>query len=511
MSLNLPKLLQCLDRQIELDGDEYVQQYIVRLSGPPETYKGRQTQQKLEQILRKTGISFAGRSFLDLGCNKGFFPLYVAATGAIRAVGIDPDETRVRRATEIAELSHNLASFACDRFHLQMVGRYGVFDIVYVGSAYHYFWLDHRKHRDERDHVAIFDTLAALTGDVLIFEGCTSLDDEQWKIAAMKATGLAEAEIRAEFNHDAIMTAAERHFEITKLGDAGHAVHRHLYVMRKKLDEGSHPESFGDMNVLRIIDKAEKDRANSTESVSIIEKAGKKYIKKVLSKKREWCVPAITTFERVCMRQMVYPRGLCRHHSSSMDQHSITLYQEFLPAAFVALDLIRERPLVLRQRIAHFIISMQRDLLTAGLLHMDIHETNIFVSNEAVRVVDFEGLIQVQSDLYCKKFAQFYTLNFISLIEILFSTKVRRADFQGLAGVGLYGERITDQGIANVLQAVKCPHPEIRALYDAVMRTPQLLTNIELYDSLLRSLPEAISLTIKPAMAEHLEPLTVNA
>lgn len=495
MHIEISRLKQAQRLQAQLDADEYVQQYIVRDYGPPETYRGRQTHQKLEEIIRKCGLSFAGKSFIDLGCNKGFFPMYAAAAGSLHAIGVDPDPIRIKRATEIANFGHSTAEFVCDRFKTDIADRIGMFDIVYVGSAYHYFWLDYRKHFDHRDHEIVFDALAQLTSEVLIFEGCTNLDDEPWRAAVLKTTGSSEAKLRAEFNDDVILGAAGRHFEVSSLGRSGHGTHRFLFVMRKKTSARERPApdtNFGAMRSVEIKTKQGADRASDVESVSVLEENGRRYIKKVLSNNREWCRPAIAILERSFDLAQAYPRGLCRHYSSKDQVKSIELYQEFITDSVPLSAIPNPRPLRLRQSLVHTVLSMQRDLVTAGLVHIDIHETNILTTKDAIKVIDLEGLIITHSDLYRNRFVAFYTLNFIAFIEAMFNTSVARSTLQKLPGVEMYGANITAQGADKIMECLRGPD-EARAVCRAILEEPDLLTNINLYEILLRRLPGLVA------------------
>jgi SAM-dependent methyltransferase len=505
MQRELDLVRRAIDLQSRLDSDEYVQQFIVRNDGPPTTYRGRQTQQKLDEINRKCRIDFDGKSFIDLGCNKGFFPLYAAKRGAYRAVGIDPDATRIERANDIAAFTRSGAEFLRGKFDVKMVGTYGVFDVVYVGSAYHYFWLDYR------DHDLVFDTLAQLTGDVLIFEGCTSLDDEQWRLAAIKTTGEPEAKLRAEFNEDVILRSARRHFDIETLGRSGHASHRYLFTMKKK----GATSGTATMNELRsrpaiqIAGKNEENRAgDGAEAVSVIEMSGARYIKKLLSKNRLWCEPAIKAFERSFRFPDAYPKALCRHYGSEEADNMLVLFQAYQEASEPLAKLPHPIDVAIRQALLHGVLSMQRDLLTAGLVHIDIHETNILMTEHGPCVIDFEGLALVASDEYKKRFSQFYTLNFLAFIEkALFNTKVTRNSIRDLPGMELYGAKTSNRLIQSVLEHLKCSDPEVRLMYREVLENPALLTNVNFYEVLLRTLPSRINTpTSERTSVARLEP-----
>ena len=498
MLKELTRVRQLREIQDRLDADTYVQQYIVRSHGFPDTYKGQQTQQKLNEILNKCKISFAGKSFIDLGCNKGFFPLYAAACGAYRSVGIDPDQNRIKLANEIATVTNNSAVFFCGKYTLDIAEELGVFDIVYIGSAYHYFWLDYRRHRDARDHERIFQSLAMLTSEAIIFEGCTNLDDEQWRLAALKATGDPEGVIREEFNDEAILSSARRYFDVTPLGRSGHAVHRQLYLMRKsRVIAQVTPPQLKDLPTTQITAKSGDNRAGADkESVGAVEFNGCKYLKKVLSKNRSWCKPALETFQR-CFRE-VPPASLAYHFGMEEHERTLTLFQEYIENA-KQLSTINSPSFHIRQLVLKSVLSMQRDLLTAGLIHIDIHATNILLSEDRVTIIDFEGLVLTSSAEYQEKFAQFYTLNFLAFLEaVLSNSEVTRDLLRDLPGVGFYGGKISPQGIISIMEHLKCSDPEVRMMYREILLEPELLININLYELLLRRLPYGI----KPLFAK---------
>jgi SAM-dependent methyltransferase len=72
-----------------------------------------------------------GRSFLDVGCNEGFFCGFAKFAGATRAVGLDASSTFIRRAR---------ARFPGCEFHCQGWDYLpdGPFDVILLASALHY-------------------------------------------------------------------------------------------------------------------------------------------------------------------------------------------------------------------------------------------------------------------------------------------------------------------------------------------------------------------------------------
>lgn len=496
MHSELLKVARAQQLQAELDADEYVQQYIVRDCGPPDTYRGKQTQQKLDEIVRKCNITFTGKSFIDLGCNKGFFPLYASACGSHRAIGVDPDSVRVKRASEIAKFANNSAEFITDRFKTDISDQLGVFDIVYVGSAYHYFWLDHRDSFKQSAHEAIFEGLARLTGEILIFEGCTNLDDDAWRSAVLKQTKESEDKIRSEFNDDVIMKAANKYFEIQALGQSGIGTHRYLFTMTKKSVSVPVPfppnaQSLLEQPLTRLKIKTGSDRAGEDESVFSLQAGGRTYVKKVLSKRRAWCLPAFAILEKAFKPPGSYPKGLVKHYFQLDQGSTVALFQEYVENHSPLSSTPNPRSLQLRQRLAYIGMSMQRALVTAGLIHIDIHETNVLLVGEDVKFIDFEGLVATHTHFYRDRFSNFYTLNFIAFIEALFNTGVSRATLEALNSVEMYGNNISEEGVTNILSVVRAP-ADLTEVYEAILKNPPLLLNIGLYELLLRRLPALI-------------------
>ncbi len=87
--------------------------------------------QTLEKLKALRLPSLAGKTFLDVGCNEGFFCGYARFDGAIRAVGIDRSADIVSRAR---------ARFPDCEFLAQSWDRLpdGPFDVILLASALHY-------------------------------------------------------------------------------------------------------------------------------------------------------------------------------------------------------------------------------------------------------------------------------------------------------------------------------------------------------------------------------------
>ncbi|WP_051176342.1 class I SAM-dependent methyltransferase [Luteimonas mephitis] len=120
----------------------------------------------LEKLKALKLPDLAGRSFLDVGCNEGFFCGFAKFAGASRSVGLD------RSAAFLARARHRFPD--CE-FHLRDWSELpeGPFDVVLLASALHY----------AEDQAALLHRLAgALTEDgVLILElGIASSPRAEW-------------------------------------------------------------------------------------------------------------------------------------------------------------------------------------------------------------------------------------------------------------------------------------------------------------------------------------------
>ncbi|MEG1680752.1 MAG: class I SAM-dependent methyltransferase, partial [Stenotrophomonas sp.] len=76
---------------------------------------------------------FAGKSFLDIGCNEGFFCLEAINRGATSAVGVDIDPDVLKRATKRAE-GKAITYLNASWWNLPEEQ----FDVIQMSSALHY-------------------------------------------------------------------------------------------------------------------------------------------------------------------------------------------------------------------------------------------------------------------------------------------------------------------------------------------------------------------------------------
>lgn len=80
-----------------------------------------------------------GKTFLDIGCNSGFFSFTARQMGAKKVVGIDTGENWIEHAYDINKYFYNMGDI---QFINQSFAEYEslhAFDIVFCASVFHYF------------------------------------------------------------------------------------------------------------------------------------------------------------------------------------------------------------------------------------------------------------------------------------------------------------------------------------------------------------------------------------
>ena len=85
----------------------------------------------LDKLKRMAFPELGGKTFLDVGCNEGFFCGFARVAGAVRSVGIDRSHAFIARARE---------RFPDCEFHVRGWERLpeGPFDVILLASALHY-------------------------------------------------------------------------------------------------------------------------------------------------------------------------------------------------------------------------------------------------------------------------------------------------------------------------------------------------------------------------------------
>lgn len=208
--------------------DPYCQKFTLDDTGRPLPVPREQTEVKLRTMNTVYPADLGGKTVLDIGTNLGYFAFESFFRGAIRIVGLEQDLERTKLIQDVNRFFRFGIEFHPDRFSMQMADTYGEFDLTFVCSCYHYFYLEYR------DHDRIMQELARATRGRLIFEGPLDLQDVSWRkhVAGCTAVPLAVAE--QEFTPERILGAARRHFrQVTFVGSAQYLPHRQIWVFDK--------------------------------------------------------------------------------------------------------------------------------------------------------------------------------------------------------------------------------------------------------------------------------------
>jgi hypothetical protein len=99
----------------------------------PNEIGGSNSEGKLKSL--QLPKSMEGKSFLDLGCNEGFFCLEAKRRGARIVVGIDKDPEFIKKAKERAIKENSDITYICDTWENFPEGK---FDYILFSSALHY-------------------------------------------------------------------------------------------------------------------------------------------------------------------------------------------------------------------------------------------------------------------------------------------------------------------------------------------------------------------------------------
>ena len=218
--------LQDLRRRIV--ADPYCQKFTLANDGRPVPTPNEQTEVKLRTINSVYPSDLSGKTVLDIGTNLGYFAFESFFRGAIRTVGLEQYLERTQLIQEINRFFRFGVELYHDRFSLQMAEKYGEFDLTFVCSCYHYFYLEHR------DHDRIMQQLARVTRQRLIFEGPLDLQDVSWRKHVVNQTAIPLAVVEQEFTPDRILGAARRHFrDVRFVGPAQYLPHRHVWIFDK--------------------------------------------------------------------------------------------------------------------------------------------------------------------------------------------------------------------------------------------------------------------------------------
>lgn len=220
-----------IDAQWPLTVNGDYQSYALDETGMVVAYNERLAR-KLQAIAAIEVPSVEGRSVLEVGSDHGFFAFYASCEGARCVVGLDRGrEVRGRGMVDlVAENTARARMFPRHRrvrfwtINSAVEWRpFGRFDMVLVMSVYHHLYANCGS------HVAVWSWLAqhVAQGGDLVWEGPTDLTDPVARrhIPAHFANGYTEGAIRA---------AAERFFEVVRVGPAEHEPTRQIWLLRRR-------------------------------------------------------------------------------------------------------------------------------------------------------------------------------------------------------------------------------------------------------------------------------------
>jgi len=208
--------------------DPYCQKFTIGDDGRPVPTPNEQTEVKLRTINSVYPADLTGKTVLDIGTNLGYFAFESFFRGAIRVVGLEQDLERAQLIQEVNRFFRFGVELYSDRFSLQVAEKYGEFDLTFVCSCYHYFYLEYR------DHDRIMQQLARVTRQRLIFEGPLDLQDVSWRKHVANQTAIPMSVVEQEFTPDRILGAASRHFrDVRFVGPAQYLPHRHIWIFDK--------------------------------------------------------------------------------------------------------------------------------------------------------------------------------------------------------------------------------------------------------------------------------------
>lgn len=219
---------QLQDLRRRMAADPYCQKFVIGDDGRPVPTPNEQTEVKLRTINSVYPADLAGKTVLDIGTNLGYFAFESFFRGAIRVVGLEQDLERTRLIQEVNRFFRFGVELYPDHFSLEMAERYGEFDLAFVCSCYHYFYLAYR------DHDRIMQELSRVTRQRLIFEGPLDLQDVSWRKHVANQTAIPMSVVEQEFMPNRILGAARRHFrDVRFVGPAQYLPHRQIWTFDK--------------------------------------------------------------------------------------------------------------------------------------------------------------------------------------------------------------------------------------------------------------------------------------
>lgn len=182
------------------------------------------TLKKMQKLWPVWEALVRGKTFLELGCDTGFFPLQAALSGATQALGLDRNQEALAQA-EAARRRLGLDNVGFRRALIPDLGLSQPFDTVLFLSTIHYMFSDREGNRllfSTMDDFIAF--LAGLTGGHLLIEWVLPQDKYVRRLVA------ADLLASGEYSQQSFLAALRRHFAV--LADLGptHLETRRLYL-----------------------------------------------------------------------------------------------------------------------------------------------------------------------------------------------------------------------------------------------------------------------------------------
>jgi hypothetical protein len=190
---------------------------------------GERMQKKLH-ALSLSGVSFADRTVLDVGCDHGFWCFLAAQEGATSVLGVDRGRN-VRGEGFVDLADRNLSTsrhplYETVDFERFEAGRnwwdLGPFNLVLLMSLYHHIYQN-----TGGDHRSIWYWLWRQTNDELLWENPTDARDSVVQANVDKS-------FHGDYTRESILKAASEWFALEYAGPAEHEPYREVWRLRRK-------------------------------------------------------------------------------------------------------------------------------------------------------------------------------------------------------------------------------------------------------------------------------------
>ena len=211
--------------QHEADAIDYCQKYNLNEHKTIIPVPFSQTDDKLEIMKDHLSCNLNGKRVLDIGANKGFFTVYTASRGA-SVTAVEPFPRNADLIRKIAGyFKLNNIEVINSKFNAALL-KLGKFDIIILGSCYHYLYDDLKGHDN------VFSIIAQLSNGILLFEGPLTMDDE-YLFKYAKDAHWSEEYIESFTKFKILDTAAKYFTTISCLGKTKYTPDRFVYLLTK--------------------------------------------------------------------------------------------------------------------------------------------------------------------------------------------------------------------------------------------------------------------------------------